>query len=569
MRDIIEICRTLEEKYGEDIWINSFIPPSGHYFKINKDNSVEHLFLNNANKKDYESTEIYTYIRDRMFYEGTIMYSANKMIHNKKKIHSVTSNSIIFKYENFENIKDYLGLHFEVLTKNYLTDKDSLLLTNEYLGYIEKAKEKMAGVTEKIKASDRIIIFKEEDLETYKKEFNIYLSEKIYLSNETEIVINEESFGVFSVATTLDDKKPLITNPYASGNDKSQKSIFRLNFNDCSLLVRALKLDSLTLTKLLQSENKNIAFNYSATGDISEYNTNYKLFTNHKKSFENISILESLYKYPVSETIEGNREKLKSLIDKLSSYQLSKLLNIKDRDYKSYIDESPNKKIGTSFVDNKEIFDFYFNKNGKINIEKAIKNISEIIIETSVLNGKYNFIDNQEKFDLSLTILNYLNKNGGYIDMANNIKEIWLKLITAKNDEDCNEFEIESDKEFFFIAGQILNYLSSLSKSSNKSGLLIQDVFNIKDLNEAKEKMNFKYNKYMYLISMHEKNFINIIFRALIEYKIDENVKINSNNNFKNYYTAGLIGKNIFYTKKEKNEKTIIDSEGENDNEEK
>ena len=93
--------------------------------------------------------------------------------------------------------------------------------------------------------------------------------------------------------------------------------------------------------------------------------------------------------------------------------------------------------------------------------------------------------------------------------------------------------------------------MSSKSRSANKTGLLIQDVFKLRDFDEIKNKLIEKYGKYLYLLSFHEKSYINIVYNSLITYKIDENVRLNEDKNYKYYYQAGLIGKNIFFTKLE------------------
>lgn len=551
MKDIIELISIIQEKHGEDIWINSYEPPVGYYFKINKDNTIDFSeYKTKSQKEEFQQNKDYDFYKTRMFYEGMLMFIANKAIDtSNKKIHSVTSNAIIFKYEHLNSLYKYLDKHFKVITENYRNDLETDNLVIEFLEYVNNVKELLPS---KIKDTDRIIILKDEPFENYKDDYYKYLLDKVFVDNKTKLTVDNVDYGLFTVGVTINPKKPLLSiNPYSS---KMKKCSYRISKEDCILLSNAFKLDYSELEKLLQTENPFVKFIYSGTGEIIDYDMNFKLNNDRKKICNHISILESEYNSPTTKTSYIDREELLKLLDISSNFLFSKLLTINNGDYKKILKDSPNMKIYSNLLSNKNILNYYFKENGDIDISDILEKILYGFMEDNVLTNKdihsddkpLCFYKERNNMDLLFTIINYLREDGEYFNMSENIKVIWDKLLESKSK---NYLEINSDEEFLFLSGQILTYLSGKSKASSRNGLLIQDVFNVKDFDEIKSKLIDKYSKYLYLLSLHEKSYVNLVYTALLGYEMDTNTKLNSNKTYKYYYQSGLIGKNIFYTK--------------------
>lgn len=548
MRDLIELCKIIESKYGEDVWKDKYVPPIGYYFKISNDfKKIE--FVDGRKKENFILNPNYTFFKERLFYD--CMISANKSISTKKKIHSVVGNSVNLKYSSIidDKIEDYITEHFEILKTKYDLKTVDDFKVNGFLDLIKNLKFK-EYVPEDItfKNTDKLVFVLDNPLDEFKEDYYKYLDKKIFLKNEHVIIEDGIRYGVISNNISLDAKKI-----YLSNNEYSNVP-FRFSFDELVLLNFAFKLQFKDLTELLLLENPSFHLEVNGNFEISNYSANYHMSKQKEKEFEEISIVTSNYENPYKSLISGDRNSIKDFFDKRmkvdnSSYLLSDVIK-PTFDIKKYFLKFKNKSIANLFITNKNILKLYFNRVWDIEVISFFEKATYAIY-------KYNFVYNEDftkvkyMFDDMLTILNYF--NGRYLELANTISELWQKLLKSKKDK---EIEINNDEEFFFICGQALYYLSSLSKTSNKKGILLQDVFSLRDIETAKDKLIEKYDIYKYSINISDNNFINIIYNSLMSYKIGENVEVKENKNLIYYYQAGLIGKNIFYTsvKKEENE---------------
>ena len=134
--------------------------------------------------------------------------------------------------------------------------------------------------------------------------------------------------------------------------------------------------------------------------------------------------------------------------------------------------------------------------------------------------------------------------------MASDIKNIKTKLLEFKNN---NHIEINDDESFYFIAAQLLQYLSSLSEAENKSYQDAFEYYNIRNMEQLKRNLIDKYTKYSYKLPSYSNSFVNLVYQNVLGYGIEQKQPKNITKS-KNwyYYNAGLVGENIFYIKKEK-----------------
>lgn len=555
MRDLIELCENIENKEGSNVWVDTYKAPKGHYFKISEDFlSIEYVDGNNA--ETFIQNPLYNFFKERSFYN--VMINANKCIHSKKKIHSVTGNSIILKHSSVEDkdVEFYITEHFNILKNNYKLDTVTDFKVNEFLKLI-KDKEFLKYIPEdiKLKNDSKFLFYIDTPLSEYIKDYDLYLDEKLFLKNEHTIIENGIRYGVPSYNMSLDSKKIFL------GKSDYSDVPFRFSFKDLILLNNVFKLQVKDLKKLLEKENPNFNIDMNDDFQINGYSTYYKLSKDKEIEFEEISILTSDYLTPYKSVLTGNRESLFKFFDSNIStndkrFLLSKILRNKF-DANDFAKEISSNKIANSFLINKEILKLYFLRNGDIDVFKIFEKIllhiyKDLVINSEFLNKAKIHLDN------TLTILNYFNKE--YVIMANSINEIWINLLESKKSKDI---KIQSDEEFFFISGQVLYFLSNLSASSNKTGLLIQDVFDIKSMNFAKEKLISKYDKYKYNISINSNSFINIVYNELMSYKIEEteDILLKKNKKLFYYYQCGLIGRNVFFMKNEKESVEEIENE--------
>lgn len=551
MRDIVELLKKIEVENGRGIWLENYEPPTGIYIKVDVLGNILDIEENKIKNNDaFINSNNYEFYRDRMFNEG--MLDANKCVDVKnKKIHSVTSNSLIMKYQSYllDNIDNIIKNHFSILDTEY-----NMINANENRAdlFIKVLKNIKNSLPSDIKKDIRMIFMLDVDLDFYEEDYNKYLDKKIYVKNDTERIINGESYGVMNFSNTINDKKPFYSNnPYSD-------YAFMIKKEELLLINRMLKIKCNKVKDILRkySPNINIDFILNANSkqwELSEYSSK-NISTEHSLSeFRNISILSSTYEHTYKEIKQINQKDLIFIIDSLfgsTSCKVIEELLRNNLDWRDCLKRLPNDKLAPIVIQHHETFKAYF---------QGLKDVDIILVMEKMLDVlfayKFNESDLKKPYEMTylydriLSILIYLDKDGGYKRVANTIKAIWNKLLNEKSKEDL---EIESDEEFFFLCGQAFNYLSSLNKTDNKTGILLQDVFNIKNMDEAKEKLINKYDKYKYIIPLHSKSFINVAYNALISYKIIEDVKMDKL--LKKYYQAGLVGKNIFYTKKKEND---------------
>ena len=109
------------------------------------------------------------------------------------------------------------------------------------------------------------------------------------------------------------------------------------------------------------------------------------------------------------------------------------------------------------------------------------------------------------------------------------------------------EWNFESDSEYYYAVGQLIDYFLSLSKSAKKPLSLANPFLAAKEDSLIKEKLSFMFEKYSYaidsIVDVRAKNIISHVMLYTPETKVQ-----------KQYLIAGLTSSNAFYMKKENQE---------------
>lgn len=109
------------------------------------------------------------------------------------------------------------------------------------------------------------------------------------------------------------------------------------------------------------------------------------------------------------------------------------------------------------------------------------------------------------------------------------------------------EWNFESDEEYYYAVGQLIDYFLSLSKSAKKPLSLANPFLTAKDDARIKEKLSQMFGKYSYAIDsaldVRAKNIISHVLLYEPETKVQQQ-----------YLIAGLTANNAFYMKKENQE---------------
>lgn len=560
MRDIIEKLKKIENEYGYMAFLEHYKPSAGHYFKVNKDNTIS--YYHSTGKKDdtFLLEDDYSFFKERLFFEG--MLSSNKCIDaSNKKIHSVTPYAMIFKYGIFEDakliekglsIKDVLNKHLELIESLNNNNLDIESNTDKFVTIFEYVKDSLIDICKK---DDKILIFLDEEVDEYKKYYYKYLEEKIFIKNDTVIEIEGVKYGVPSFSITLNDKKPTLSkNTY-------NKYPYRISLDEALLLNYLNKIKSNTVNELLL-DNENDFYGLDVLIDLNP-NTKSKEIVNYNLNYDNkeyerdlskFTILQSEYinEKPIVKT--SSREDLLNEMDWIfnleeNSYLFNRLLKIRNGDYKEFNLKCKTNAISQLLISNKDNLQYYFKEKGDILIDEQLGEIL-LLLYKELFNEGIKPKKLRISLDFMLSALDYLNKYGGYDRMTMKIKDIWQKLVKGKED---STYEIESNEEFFFVSGQLLYWLSTLSQSANNTSGLLQDVLEVRSSTDIKNYTIEKYRKYAYCIPVHSLTFINVLYNAVLTYEIDKEIKLKDFKD-KYYYHSGLIGKNIKFVSVKKGE---------------
>ena len=127
--------------------------------------------------------------------------------------------------------------------------------------------------------------------------------------------------------------------------------------------------------------------------------------------------------------------------------------------------------------------------------------------------------------------------------MADKIMPIRVELIRKVKEE--KEVSIESDEEFYYLAGQIAYYLITKSKAQNRNYNMLEPFFKAKSSRELKKQINNIFENYKHAISVDDARFRTLM--GLLEgYCAESDMKEN-----KDLFLAGFLSKNIMFIKRE------------------
>lgn len=549
MKDILEKFREIQEKEGEDFFINNCNLIPGIYVKIYRDKVIqEEDVFTYTNKTDIiAEADKYNWFRKRFFYNMMINMVQNKGLSNcGKQFSSVTPHSLCFKYAIFsknsnQQINEFISGYFNELANKYSFDESKV---EEYSILFKKRLDQVKEIFKDIKNEERIFLMLDEDVLEFKRSYELYLKERIYLGKKTYFDVDGERYGVTQFSTTLDSKKPILS------CNTLRKFNYVFSIDELLLINNIIKVTPL-INDILKDRDQ-IYDIVIDDGSIKNYEVYSK--NNNKYPFWLYSIISSeepneipevSYKTHMEVCVYIDSVIANGIVGKAISNNLSKQSDISS--YYKFVDNIySNNRISQKVVTNKDTFKEYFEKNSEIDICKDLETLLKLIYEYK-LNKNY-YEELRVIFDGIVSVMVYVTDKEMYKNMAKNIKEIREGLKEARNLE---ELEIRSDEEFFYLSGQVLQYLSSLSKSKDKSYRDINDYNNVKEIRDIKNKIIDKYDQYSHSISMYSLSFINLAYQAIMIYNI-ENKKIDKlkKSELWYYYHAGLVGNNIFFEKK-------------------
>lgn len=560
MLEIINEIKKIQDIYGDQEFIDSFSLNNGTYIKItNKPICEEDIFYVNNKKIDLsveETREKYNWFKERAFYNTLLNNSSNKCVAGSKTVKSILSvvpESLIFKGKNLNLDRMESNIKFFLEELNAYAS-DTLDIPYFYNLYIDKLNELRAIVKEnedlKIKPEENIYLYLDTDLDAYKKSYQLYLEKRLFLSEKSVITVNEQRLGILSYSMALNSSnKPTLASNYINVPFEIAEMfniISKLGYKINAILNKH-STNGQKVNIIFNSDRKIISVERFLERPAREFHDYFILQEENKEDKPQVRKITAFELVPIVDEIFTRGALVNSLKQDIRSSG-SALSDYLKYTGKTFTDES----IVQEFVTNRDSFYEYFYRGGKTDITLPLEHTLKKIFEYNLCNIKSRKLL-CTKFDYLINILIYTSRGKEkYYKMAESIKKIQENLLESKKN---NVIEINTDEEFYFLAGQLLHYLSSLSEAEDKS---YQDAFeynNLRNMQQIKRTLISKHAKYGYKLPRYSEAFINQVYQEIIEYKAECVDKKNiSKSHLWYYFNAGLVGKNIFYTKIEEKE---------------
>lgn len=583
-------------KYFQDekVVLDSYVLNDGYYYVIDENNNFEKLQVINNESDNYELEK---YIKIRDFCSKYI--NSNKALDTSykekidgkeysmyKKICSNNIYTLFFKNKYVDGllnkndnkdavpveiVKKGINKYYDSLLKLGSNSKEEILLKERYTeNEIKIYKEKMLKafdiIYDDLKNQDMqkenwIKIFIKKDIEEYKRVSEIYVKIKLFNTNENNIQIDGKTYGSNNYNYGLNSKKPYLelkSTNYKVGSYISDTDIQILNNIYIWLYNNATGKNILKLPE--DWEFNGIP---KDEGDIKDKNT-YII----KVTGNNGSARIDDYRYTSKYNTKIRQFICKDYLDKepkiifkteniygLNWYTSNIWFAENEKSSKNYIRDAYydyDEKISKCILSNwkKEILKQYSNlflelfeqeqKSNFINKldEIAIKIIENMYIDNVKQNKKYVY-NPRKAFNLWIAYKQYFNKKGEDEEMKiNNLQEQCEKIVNE-------ERKIETDEQYYYLAGQVTYYLLSRSKADKLTQDVTEPITRANTVKKLKNEIEFLYEKYKYDIYLNYPKFNNILSQILLQEPED---KIKNN---KELILAGLLASNLFYSKQE------------------
>lgn len=506
-----------------------------------------------TNKKEAVKDELYNWFRNRNFYDGLMFNDSNKCLESKKRTLGVNAHGFIVKYSStLKNDKitfeESLYNHYKKIKEiNDDLDIDIEYEVNTYLKLINYIYTNYKDLIDK-KPDIKLCFYKSKSSEEdFKNSYINYVNKSIF-SKEDILKFDDNEYGANPFQNTYNRKKPSLCPsngirqmPYALSYEEAWGNIYlsKMSYKQLNLLINSA-FDSeykiiwgdkgkLSLFNQIKTSNKKIDFieghfliNFDYNKELKAYSQKEIINKLDSKNLFNGVIKDIIYKY-----INSNKD----LSDVIK-------LNAKKITDKSLIQE---------IISNRDILSAYA-LNNDVNITEIFKTMCKDIYTyrlkqceslEDLNNLKFAFMD-------IVNILANIDKKGEFKSMPNKVNELLNKFNTQILEENV---DIKTEEDFYFLAGQAIRFLMGLKESKKQKANILGNVA-VKNFSTIKEDLIETYQKYSHAIPAYSLAPINLVYQELMLFEEQCN-KSKVKNELWFYYQAGLIGKNLFYRKKD------------------
>lgn len=604
MKELFDACYEIYKQRGDSMFLDNYKLGRGIYIKVTKEGKIDRdsiLYIDNKNKENLNSNnELYRWYVERDFY--SFILDANKYIDLPgKKFHSNNYFTMFLKRsnlpDNFEkkmkeknkNITfdavyaDYESKLIERI-KKYGNDENIISEAKEKMSIFNKLWPEVISICNEyeIKISEgtndtEVKLYIDEELNRVKEiaEKYYFLTDTIFLNSTDVFVKDGVLYGVPNFSTTLNDKKPFIklkNMPF-----KGIEYPVSLEYAYFIQKLKTLFLDQYNgflLSDFMYEKFKTnvtndvyIKFNIDKTDiQINQYEVLGNIDKSDKVLFTDYNIAR--LSNPEDIDIDGNsklieRNKIAGYLNHLFLqgifFDIINSSNLSDLNKNNKIkDNSISKDLKNAVYLSKDNLIGYFNMYKKINLYNVIDKITKQAIKDKILRSnllelKYpknkNDVSILTMLDYRISLLNTFNNGEGkqmaetYAYVTNDIK---TKLLNEK------EYHIDSDQEFYFIAGQLAYYLATQSQGANKTGRLLDSCYKAKTGEELKNAIVRLFHKYRHAVTLTNLSNFSKLYSAFLNYTPDSDFKDKTNTIL---FELGLFSDNSIYLKTKREDK--------------
>jgi len=537
--ECLEIFGSYTEEERERLILEDYIPKDGTYILVGTDGEIREVTEFRLDKKSGEINRNASFFREFLYFDyHSDLISMNKPQDSEKIIHSNNYLSFWVKKESLEAGKltqQIIDGYYDVLeyperkcekTKSLSiyqkleetigpVDVEALRRNKEWIDtHIFSLKEyvmEKLNIEIDFRKKDYLKIFFEADKEIYLKEGDRYFIPNLYNSNQYNIAIQGEVYGLPDNNQGMNAKKPFLS-------IKTRKSAapYLLNRKDV----------------MLQKQFFDYLMNFAMVG---KYNLYVDMERRNFKAFENAE-------YP-SDSVKGFFLRIRK----------GKEVEIHDQDVVPYFDNRLNppfeyeNRLGIEDAKNPEyefgkicetrqelegmiddiffsgvLISNYFSEEEKIKLtDESVKRM--LLMYRRKLFGWFHLGNDVGMADLldrlSMELIRDSIRNEYMLKAARQLNLRWsLKQYFAKGGEDMADFSItiredlkirilsdeytgiQSDREYYFAVGQMARYFVWLSKAGKKKQSLINPFLNARTDKMLKELLVKYYKKYNYAI---------------------------------------------------------------------
>lgn len=550
---MLSIFEILYNEKGEALITDQYILAEGSYLLIDKNGEIKfNLEVDkNADKQDlkYEQFAKFDYY--------SRLIDMNKPIDSNKLIHSNNYLTFFVKKDVFTNKKfteEVIDGYYSVLTDPRMKYKGNKTKGEMYEqaeeeyekvdeNFLEKnkrwIKENIFSILEKVNPGKNYLkIFFEADDEVYIAEGNKYLIPNIYNSTDYNMIIHDKTYGLPNDNMGLNAKKPFLENknrkvtvPYMISTDEVllQKKLFDYLMNFASDGKRNIYFgmfdDETKKLEIKPTDDENppseslcgwyVRLKKGKEVEIHDYDV-----INHYNPSLKLEI-DNVVKFDVTQdkknTLEYREyEKLKDIQRLVNEVFFNKMLTT------NYFTDAKDIKIFDSVVKEeilltrKGFFNWFFKGDIQV-IRAAFPKAALKVIKNSIRND--HIISAKQQFNLYCALMNYFTKGEeSMADIAANIAGGIREKINGSHTG-----KIESDQEYYFAVGQLVNYLLSFNKSSKATHSLINPILNCKKPEKLKGEALKMFKRYNHDDKMGGKRFNNL-YAMVLGYVPDSNI---------------------------------------------